>query len=113
MQIEHSLLDEGSPPVGARFVRPELVCEVSFREWTLGGEIRHPSFQRLRTDMHPTEVVREGRRSSASLLRTRDGGSTGRARVHKVLVVPTTTPMVKGRPSTVIEACSVADNDRI
>src|SRR5215472_7582742 len=26
---------------------PELVCEVAFREWTLGGEIRHPSFQRV------------------------------------------------------------------
>src|SRR5262249_22198914 len=60
MQIEHSPLDQGSPPVGARFVRPALVCEVAFREWTLGGEIRHPSFQRLRTDMHPSEVVREG-----------------------------------------------------
>ncbi len=58
-QIEHNPLDEGDP-IGARFVRPELVCEVSFREWTLGGEIRHPSFQGLRTDIDPADVTREG-----------------------------------------------------
>lgn len=57
--IGHSPLDEGGPPAGARFVRPEVVCEVTFREWTLGGEIRHASFQRLRTDIHPADVARE------------------------------------------------------
>jgi ATP dependent DNA ligase C terminal region len=49
-RLEHNPLDEGGPPPGARFVRPELVCDVTFREWTLGGEIRHPSFQWLRPD---------------------------------------------------------------
>ena len=59
LRIEHNPLDEGGPPVGARFVRPELVCEVTFREWTLGGEIRHASFQRLRTDIPPADVAGE------------------------------------------------------
>jgi len=58
--IEQSSLDEGGPPPGARFVRPELVCEVTFREWTLSGEIRHASFQRLRNDLHPSDVTRQG-----------------------------------------------------
>ncbi len=57
--IGHNPLDEGGPPAGARFVRPEVVCEVTFREWTLGGEIRHASFQRLRTDVRPADVARE------------------------------------------------------
>ena len=60
LRIGHNPLDGGGPPEGARFVRPELVCEVTFREWTLGGEIRHPSFQRLRTDIDPADAARDG-----------------------------------------------------
>ena len=51
------------PPGGlgrnARWVTPNLVCEVAFTEWTGDGRIRHPSFQGLRTDKRPREVVRE------------------------------------------------------
>jgi len=59
MRIEQNSLDEGGPPFGAHFVHPELACEVTFLEWTLGGEIRHPSFQRLRTDIDPADAARE------------------------------------------------------
>jgi bifunctional non-homologous end joining protein LigD len=40
-------------------VKPELVCEVEFTEWTSDGKIRHPSFQGLRRDKKAKEVVRE------------------------------------------------------
>jgi bifunctional non-homologous end joining protein LigD len=43
----------------AHWVRPELVCEVEFTEWTGEGKIRHPSFQGLREDKQAREVVRE------------------------------------------------------
>lgn len=43
----------------AHWVRPELLCEVVFSEWTRDGKIRHPSFQGLREDKHQREVVRE------------------------------------------------------
>ncbi|WP_143827895.1 DNA ligase D [Anaeromyxobacter sp. Fw109-5] len=43
----------------AHWVRPELVCEVAFTEWTADGKIRHPSFQGLREDKRPEDVVRE------------------------------------------------------
>jgi bifunctional non-homologous end joining protein LigD len=43
----------------AHWVRPELVCEVAFTEWTQDGKIRHPSFQGLREDKRPEDVVRE------------------------------------------------------
>lgn len=56
-RIEHNPMDVGGPPVGACFVRPELVCEVTFREWTLGGEIRHPSFQRVRADIRSADLA--------------------------------------------------------
>ncbi|MFB3925655.1 MAG: DNA ligase D [Syntrophales bacterium] len=43
----------------ATWVRPELVCEVSFSEWTDEGYMRQPVFLGLRTDKSPTEVMRE------------------------------------------------------
>jgi bifunctional non-homologous end joining protein LigD len=49
----------GKPPRGARFVEPELVAEVEFTEWTPDGQLRHPSYQGLRNDRDPREVVRE------------------------------------------------------
>jgi bifunctional non-homologous end joining protein LigD len=52
------------PPVGAavrevRWVRPELVAEVKFSEWTDDGRLRHPAFLGLREDKPAVEVVRE------------------------------------------------------
>ena len=44
---------------GHHWVRPELVCEVRFTEWTPDGSIRHPIFLGLRPDRDPTRVGRE------------------------------------------------------
>jgi bifunctional non-homologous end joining protein LigD len=41
------------------WVAPELVAEVAFSEWTNDGRLRHPSFQGLRFDKSPRDVVRE------------------------------------------------------
>jgi bifunctional non-homologous end joining protein LigD len=43
----------------ATFVKPELVCEVSFAEWTKDGRMRHPVFLGLRTDKEARDVRRE------------------------------------------------------
>jgi bifunctional non-homologous end joining protein LigD len=43
----------------AHWVFPELVAEVAFAEWTADGKARHPSFQGLREDKRPQDVVRE------------------------------------------------------
>jgi bifunctional non-homologous end joining protein LigD len=43
----------------AHWVRPDLVAEVAFTEWTADGRLRHPSFQGLRADKSPKDVVRE------------------------------------------------------
>ena len=46
---------------GAHWVRPKLVAQVAFSEWTRDGKLRHPRYLGLRTDKKPDEVVRETR----------------------------------------------------
>jgi ATP-dependent DNA ligase len=46
---------------GAHWVRPKLVAQVAFSEWTRDGKLRHPRYVGLRTDKKPDEVVRETR----------------------------------------------------
>jgi bifunctional non-homologous end joining protein LigD len=53
-----------NPPRGAEarrahWVKPDLVAEVSFTEWTADGTLRHPSFKGLRADKPAKEVIRE------------------------------------------------------
>lgn len=43
----------------AHWVRPELVAEVSFTEWTRDGVLRHPVFLGMRIDKDARAVVRE------------------------------------------------------
>jgi bifunctional non-homologous end joining protein LigD len=57
---EKNPFDVGSPPRAAHFVKPKLVAEFEFVEWTRSGQLRAPSFKGLRTDKPAREVVREG-----------------------------------------------------
>ena len=41
------------------WVKPKLVCQVAFVEWTSGGKLRHPSFIAMREDKRAAAVVRE------------------------------------------------------
>jgi bifunctional non-homologous end joining protein LigD len=43
----------------AHWVKPRLVAQIRFTEWTSEGKLRHPSFQGLRFDKSPEECVRE------------------------------------------------------
>ncbi|MEH3114846.1 DNA ligase D [Pedobacter terrae] len=47
------------PKAKATWLKPELVCEVSFTEVTDDGVFRHPSFQGMREDKKAKDVVRE------------------------------------------------------
>lgn len=41
---------------GMHWVRPELIAEVEFTEWTRDGVLRHPSFRGLREDKDPKDI---------------------------------------------------------
>ncbi|MDR6782649.1 bifunctional non-homologous end joining protein LigD [Pedobacter africanus] len=47
------------PKAKATWLKPELVCEVSFTEVTSDGVFRHPSFEGMRSDKKAKDVLRE------------------------------------------------------
>ena len=47
------------PHAAATWLKPVLVCEITFTEVTEDGVFRHPSFKRIREDKTAAEVVRE------------------------------------------------------
>jgi bifunctional non-homologous end joining protein LigD len=47
------------PRAGVHWIRPELVGEVGFSEWTSAGQLRHPRYLGLRRDKQARAVVRE------------------------------------------------------
>jgi ATP-dependent DNA ligase len=49
----------GLPRVRAHWVRPEVVVQAAFIEWTVHGKLRHSRLLGLRADKSPREVVRE------------------------------------------------------
>jgi ATP-dependent DNA ligase len=49
----------GLPRLGVHWVRPEIVVQVAFLEWTPHGKLRHPRLLGLRTDKPASSVTRE------------------------------------------------------
>jgi DNA ligase D-like protein (predicted ligase) len=47
------------PRAGVHWIRPQLVGEVGFSEWTSAGQLRHPRYQGLRRDKDARAVSRE------------------------------------------------------
>jgi len=50
----------GLPRLRAHWVRPEIVVQVAFIEWTVHGKLRHSRLLGLRTDKDARDVVKEG-----------------------------------------------------
>ena len=49
----------GLPRLRAHWVRPEIVVQVAFIEWTVHGKLRHPRLLGVRFDKSARDVVRE------------------------------------------------------
>ena len=63
----------------AHWVRPELVAQVRFTEWTDDNKLRHPVYLGLRDDKKATEVVREEPPTRGARGSARGVGRTGAA----------------------------------
>jgi len=50
---------EGLPRLRAHWVRPEIVVQVAFIEWTVHGKLRHPRLLGVRFDKAARDVIRE------------------------------------------------------
>jgi ATP-dependent DNA ligase len=49
----------GLPRLRAHWVRPEIVVQIGFIQWTVHGKLRHPRLLRVRHDKAARDVVRE------------------------------------------------------
>lgn len=66
LRAQLDTLEVPDPPVSdppreptAHWVRPTLVAQVGFGEWSTAGRLRHPRYLGLRDDKDPADVVRE------------------------------------------------------
>lgn len=81
------------PKAKATWLKPQLVCEVSYAEITSDGVMRHPSFEGMRIDKKPKEVIREKAVSTKKVTSeytraAKDGG-------RKTLLNPTENTQVR------------------
>ena len=77
---------------GAHWVRPQLVAQVAFTEWTRGGHLRHPSFLGLREDKSANTVVRDRALKPAELPRAAKSSGKERSRSAATPASPAFVP---------------------
>jgi bifunctional non-homologous end joining protein LigD len=63
---------------GVTWLRPSLVGQVQFSNWTGGGHLRHPTFQGLREDKAANKVVRDNPISSKSIASTEEASAVSK-----------------------------------
>ncbi len=102
-----------------RWVKPQLVAEVSFAEWTLDGQVRHATFVALRSDKPARAIQREVASAPAGVAPVRGVGqikvsnpervidaSTGLTKLdlvrHYESVAEWMLPHLKGRPISLV-----------
>ncbi len=59
IEVDAPPVDDPPREKGARWVRPTLVAQVGYGDWSPAGRLRHPRYLGLRDDKDPADVVRE------------------------------------------------------
>jgi bifunctional non-homologous end joining protein LigD len=80
------------------WVKPSLLCEVAFVEWTEDGHIRHPSFQGLREDKSARNVERETAQPVEEAVPNANSKASATVKKAAVGIVP---PVFRGSPSAI------------
>jgi len=96
----------------ATWVRPELLCEVTYAEWPEGKSLRHASFKGLREDKPAAQVQRESRPSRTAAKLTHPDKvidrTTGFTKLqlaeYYAHAAPWLLPFLRGRPAYVRRA---------
>lgn len=70
------------PHATATWLKPQLVCEVSYTEMTSDGVMRHPSFEGMRVDKKATDVMKEVAKPTKKTVKD------ARTKAPKALVAP-------------------------
>lgn len=91
----------------ARWVKPELVAEVTYSEVTPDGSLRHPSFEGMREDKRADQVVMEVAKTFASPATSRLGPSIGKE-MAKAVGVTLTHPDKVMYPGTQVTKATLA-----
>jgi bifunctional non-homologous end joining protein LigD len=81
------------------WVRPELVAQVRFTEWTADGKLRHPVYRGLRDDKKAADVTRERARAQSSGFRVQGSGSGSGSR-SRTRNLRTRDPRTENEPRT-------------
>jgi bifunctional non-homologous end joining protein LigD len=68
------------------WVKPELLCEVAFTEWTQDGRLRHPSFQGLRDDKDTGSVKKELPVASRKVSASEPAANSGSLVLHGIKI---------------------------
>lgn len=101
LQVARSPFDQPVPDAGLRrkahWVRPELVAEVAFAEWTADGRVRHGSMQGLREDKAAVEVTRERAVPPKDTVASSGAARTVRTRDESPARVPKPVPAAGSR----------------
>ena len=96
--------------VKGHWVKPRLIAEVAFTEWTGDGRIRHPVFHGLRTDKDVEAIVREEaspvEAAEADEAKPRAGSRVASARVRGEVTKAANVEVT--HPDRVIDAASKA-----
>jgi bifunctional non-homologous end joining protein LigD len=82
-------------PAGSeRWVKPQIVVEASFADWTPDGQVRHAKFEGVRADKPAAEVVRERPAAVAGAVPLRSAGSATKVS-NPQRVIDSTTDLTK------------------
>ncbi|QSW88430.1 DNA ligase D [Flavobacterium endoglycinae] len=94
------------PHAQAVWLKPVLVCEVSYAEITSDGVFRHPSFEGMRSDKKASDVVLEKEESSELLVREKKGA-------HNNTPSPPLTPPEKSARRTLLNPSEETQTKKI
>ena len=93
---------KGLPRLRAHWVRPEIVVQVAFIEWTVHGKLRHPRLLGVRFDKDAREVDKRAAviTHPEKVLFPDDGITKGELAAYYEAIAPLMLPHLRGRPVT-------------